>query len=296
MVKRLRVPPPVGPLAEAGLSYLIKVTAGAQSHTVLFDAGISGDCLLHNAKILASSLAVMLGQVTADLKDVEAVIVSHGHFDHFGGLPVFLGWAKKHLPVFIQAGAFVSRRYQVLPDLRADMPKIDEEALIKGGADIKRIEDAAVIAGGLVMISGKVVRQTDFEKGMPGMEAQINGEWVADPFHDDQGLALNLKGRGLIIIGGCSHAGIVNTAKHLQKASKIDKVHAVLGGFHLTGANEKIIEPSIAAMKKIAPAHIVPMHCTGWRAINAFAREMPESFILNSVGTTYIFQSQVAAG
>jgi 7,8-dihydropterin-6-yl-methyl-4-(beta-D-ribofuranosyl)aminobenzene 5'-phosphate synthase len=290
VAKRLRVMPPSGPLSEPGLSYLIKVYAGTESHTLLFDTGVSGICLLHNAQTFASSLAVMMGQVGADFKDIEAVILSHGHFDHFGGLLAFLDHAKKEMPVFLQADAFVSRRFKVNPQLRLDMPGMNEMALTKAGANLNKTEGPLTIASGLVLLSGKVERQTDFEKGMPEMEAKINDDWIQDPFYDDQGLAVNIKGCGLVVVGGCSHAGIINTVKYLQKVSRIDKVHAVLGGFHLSGENEKIIDPTIVEMKAIDPDYIVPMHCTGWKAINRFAEKMPESFILNSVGTTYIFQ------
>jgi 7,8-dihydropterin-6-yl-methyl-4-(beta-D-ribofuranosyl)aminobenzene 5'-phosphate synthase len=201
----------------------------------------------------------------------------------------FLGQAQKTMPVFLHAGAFVPRRFQVNPELRIDMPAMDEKALIQAGADLREIEGATPIASGLVLLSGKVTRQTDFETGMPGMEARIDGEWVTDPFHDDQALAVNLKGKGLVVLGGCSHAGIINTVKHLQKASGVHAVHAVLGGFHLAGANEKGIDPTIGEMKAFDADYIVPMHCTGWKAINQFSREMAERFIVNSVGTTYVF-------
>ena len=290
VVKRLKVLPPNGPLSEPGLSYLIKVYAGPEARTLLFDTGISGTCLLHNAKTFASSRAVLMGEIGADFKDIGAVILSHGHFDHFGGLLGFLGQAKKVMPLYLHKDAFVSRRHQVGPEFRIDMPGMDETELTKAGAEIKKIEDATTIASDLVLLSGKVERQTNFEKGMPGMEARIDNEWIPDPFYDDQGLAVNIKGQGLVVLGGCSHAGIINTVKYLQKVSGIQKVHAVLGGFHLSGLNENLIDPTISEMKAINTEYIIPMHCTGWKAINRFSQEMPGQFILNSVGTTYIFQ------
>jgi 7,8-dihydropterin-6-yl-methyl-4-(beta-D-ribofuranosyl)aminobenzene 5'-phosphate synthase len=290
VVKRLRVLPPNGPLPEPGLSYLVKVHAGSEAHTLLFDAGISGTCLLHNAMNFAMSRAVMMGELGADFNSIEAVVLSHGHFDHFSGLLGFLCQAKKGMPLLLQAGAFVSRRFQVSLQLRIDMPGMDEMALTKEGAKLEKINGASTIAPSLVLLSGRVERQTDFETGMPGMEAKIGDEWIPDPFYDDQGLAVNIKGRGLVVLGGCSHAGIINTVKHLQKVSGIEKVHAVLGGFHLSGENEKLIAPTISEMKAIDPHYVAPMHRTGWKAINRFAQEMPERFILNSVGTTYVFQ------
>jgi 7,8-dihydropterin-6-yl-methyl-4-(beta-D-ribofuranosyl)aminobenzene 5'-phosphate synthase len=289
IVKRLRVIPPTSPLAEPGLSCLVKVYAGSETHTLLFDTGISGKCLLHNAKIFESSKAVLTGEVGANFKEIESVILSHGHFDHAGGLLEFLGQAKKGMPLFLHKEAFVSRRHQLAPEFYIDMPGMDEKELTSAGAELKKIEGASFIASGLVLLSGEVERQTDFEKGMPGMEAWIGDEWIPDPFHDDQGLALNIKGKGLVVLDGCSHAGIINTVKHLQKVSGIGEVHAVLGGFHLAGLNEKLIEPTISEMKAIHPQYVAPMHCTGWKAINRFAQEMPEQFILNGVGTTYIF-------
>jgi 7,8-dihydropterin-6-yl-methyl-4-(beta-D-ribofuranosyl)aminobenzene 5'-phosphate synthase len=290
VVKRLRVLPPNGPLSEPGLSYLIKVHAGSQSHTLLFDAGISGTCLLHNAKAFAVSRAVITGEVGADFKNIEAVVLSHGHFDHFGGLMGFFAQAKRQMPLYLHAGAFVPRRFQVSPQLRIDMPAMDATALANAGAKLEKIECAATIASGLVLMAGTVERQTDFETGLSGMEAKIGDDWIPDPFYDDQAIAIHIKGRGLVILAGCSHAGIINTVKHLQKVSGIEKVHAVLGGFHLAGENERLIDPTIGEMKQIGPDYVVPMHCTGWKAINQFAEMMPQCFILNSVGTTYVFQ------
>jgi 7,8-dihydropterin-6-yl-methyl-4-(beta-D-ribofuranosyl)aminobenzene 5'-phosphate synthase len=170
------------------------------------------------------------------------------------------------------------------------MPTLDEEALKETGAVLHPTVEASTLASDLVLVSGEVERVTDFERGFPWAEAKMDGDWVVDPFHDDQGVAVKVKDRGLVVIGGCSHAGIINTVRHVQKVAGTDTVHAVLGGFHLSGPIfEPIVGQTIQEMKKIGPAFVVPMHCTGWKAIHQFAREMPEQFVLNSVGTTYVF-------
>jgi len=152
-------------------------------------------------------------------------------------------------------------------------------------------KEASTLASDFVLVTGDVERVTDFEKGFPWAEAKINNIWIVDPFHHDQGVAVKVRGRGLVVVGGCSHAGIINTVKYAQKVTGTDKVHAVLGGFHLSGRLfEPIIGVTIEEIKKICPDIVVPMHCTGWKAINQFAKEMPEQFILNGVGTTYVFQ------
>jgi 7,8-dihydropterin-6-yl-methyl-4-(beta-D-ribofuranosyl)aminobenzene 5'-phosphate synthase len=290
MVKRLRVLPPNAPLAEPGLSFLIKVYADSNEHTVLFDAGITANCLLHNAQSLAQSKAVLMGEVGVNIQDIEAVVLSHGHFDHFGGLLGLFNEFGKAIPLYLHPKATVPRRFQMNPQMLIDMPGLDEEALKKAGASFQHEQCAFRIASDLILISGEVERVSEFEKGMPGMEAKIDDNWIPDPFYDDQGLAISLKNKGLVVIGGCSHAGIVNTVKHLRTKAGVDRVHAVLGGFHLSGDNEKIIDRTIEEVKAINPDYVVPMHCTGWNAIHRFAKEMPEQFLLNSVGSTFIFQ------
>jgi 7,8-dihydropterin-6-yl-methyl-4-(beta-D-ribofuranosyl)aminobenzene 5'-phosphate synthase len=281
VVKRPRIPPPQAPLAEHGLSCLLKVNADSEEHVVLVDAGIAATCLFHNADLL-----------NVDLSQVESVVLSHGHFDHFGGLPELLSRVPEGILLVLHPDAFLQRRLNAPVIGRpVDMPALDEEALEEAGAVLHKAKRACTLASDLVLVTGEVERVTDFERGFPWAEAKIDDDWVVDPFHDDQGVAVKVKDRGLVVIGGCSHAGIINTVKQAQKAARTDTVHAVLGGFHLTGpVFEPIIGPTIEEMKKIGPEYVVPMHCTGWKAINQFAKEMPEQFVLNSVGTTYVFQ------
>jgi len=281
VVKRPMVPPPGAPLAEHGFSCLLKVYAGSEEHVVLMDAGISATCLFHNADLLE-----------VDLGAVESVVLSHGHFDHFGGLLDLLNRVNEGMPLLLHPDAFLHRRLNIpFIGRPVEMPVLDEGALKETGVALHQAEEASTLASDLVLVTGRVERITDFEKGFPWAEAKIDGDWTADPFHDDQGVAVKVKGKGLVVIGGCSHAGIINTVKHAQKVAGMDAVHAVLGGFHLTGpVFEPVIGPTIEEMKKIGPDFVVPMHCTGWKAINQFAQEMPEQFVLNSVGTTYVFQ------
>jgi 7,8-dihydropterin-6-yl-methyl-4-(beta-D-ribofuranosyl)aminobenzene 5'-phosphate synthase len=281
VVKRPIIFPPKAPLAEHGLSCLLKIYADAEEHVVLVDAGIAATCLFHNADLLK-----------VDLSQVESVVLSHGHFDHFGGLPEFLSRASEGICLVLHPDAFLQRRLNIPVIGRSvGMPALDEEALKEAGAVLHKAKEASTLASDLVLVTGEVERVTDFERGFPWAEAKIDGHWAVDPFHDDQGVAVKVKDKGLVVIGGCSHAGIINTVKQAQKATRTDAVHAVLGGFHLTGpVFEPIIEPTIEEMKKIDPDYVVPMHCTGWNAINQFAKEMSGQFVLNSVGTTYVFQ------
>ncbi len=287
--KRLRIlPPGVTPLAEHGLSCMIKVRKGEEQHTILMDAGVSGVCLEHNANLMAGSRAVVNGEVTANIQDVESVFLSHGHVDHFGGLAYFLAKTQKDLPLILHPDAFIQRRSKRY-GLIFDMPLLDETTLAASGAVINRSTSPVMLAADMILSTGEVERSTDFEKSPKSLEAKIDGQWITDLFKDDQALAVQVKDRGLVIIGGCSHAGIINTITTIQKNIGSDRIHAVLGGFHLTGAENTVVDPTVLEMRRLAPDYVIPMHCTGWDATNRFAREMPDQFILNSVGTTYIF-------
>ena len=288
-IKRMRIAPPDAPKAEHGLAYLVTVQAGEKKHTILMDAGISGECLNHNAALLPKSLAGAFGVVKHRIEDVESIVLSHGHFDHFGGLKTYLSNAGKRLPMVLHPGAFVERRVKLGPETYVPMPSLTEEDLTAAGVDLDKRDKPSTVAGGMILVSGTVERTTDFETGSPGLESRQNGEWKPDLFEDDQAIAFRLKDKGLVVLGGCSHSGIINTVRHLAKTSSTEQIHAVIGGFHLSGPGEKLIDPTVKAMQIIDPELIVPTHCTGWKAINTFAKAMPDRFALNTVGTTFLF-------
>jgi 7,8-dihydropterin-6-yl-methyl-4-(beta-D-ribofuranosyl)aminobenzene 5'-phosphate synthase len=115
-----------------------------------------------------------------------------------------------------------------------------------------------------------------------------HGEWHPDPLIlDDQALVVRLRDRGLVILSGCGHAGIVNTVRFARKLTGTDAVAAIIGGFHLSGPMfEPMIEPTIDALADLSPALVVPAHCTGWRAVHRLAARLPHAFVMSTVGTT----------
>ncbi len=286
--KRPQLPFPHLLLAEHGFSCLIKVYAGAEEHLVLMDAAITPACLFNNANLL-----------NVNTGKIEAVVLSHGHPDHFLGLGELLKFVSKEqnekLPIFLHPDAFLERRMNIPAIGRpVSIPVLNEDALIEAGAVLVESENASMVADNLIFTTGEIERKIPFEKGFPWAEAKLDGNWILDPFRDDQGLVIKLKGKGLVVISGCAHAGIINTVEYAKKITGTEKVHAVLGGFHLTGRIfDPIIQPTIDEMKRIGPDYVVPMHCTGWKAINRFAEEMPEQFMLNTVGTTYVFNGNL---
>ena len=202
---------------------------------------------------------------------------------------IYKYWLDHEVPADKKEQATLRRRLNSPAKGPVELPQLDAVALKKAGADILMRSGPSTLATGHLLVTGEVERKTAFENGMPGMEIFTDGNWNPDPIRDDQALVINILDKGLVVLIGCAHAGIINTVEYAKKISGIDHVHAVLGGFHLTGpAFAPVIQPTIDAMKRINPDYVVPMHCTGWDAINRFMTGMPGRCILNTVGTTYL--------
>jgi len=268
-------------LAEHGFSALVKTTAGSKTHTLLFDFGFSENGAAQNTKTLG-----------VDMTAVEAIALSHGHSDHTGGMDQMTALiGRKNIPFIVHPSVFKSPRYlKVNEQFKINFPKLTKERLAQTGLEVIEAKEPYPLLGRTILFLGEIPRSTDFEKGFPIAHFVENDVEKWDAIEDDTSIVMNLKGKGLVILSGCAHAGIINTILYARKVTGIEKVHAVMGGFHLSGALfEPIIDRTAEELKKLAPRYVVPAHCTGRKAIIRIEKEMPDQFILNMAGTKLTF-------
>lgn len=284
---RVRDGQPAPPLlAEHGFSALVRVNKAGIVHTILLDTGMSETTMLINTD-----------QLGTDLGAAEAVVISHGHFDHINGLVPALSRLRPGIPIVIHPHAFAPRIMKLPDGTQVRMTPLDPAALERAGAKIVRESEPSLLADGTILVTGQVPRVTDFEFGLPFQYAVVDGAEQHDPLTpDDQSIAVAVKGKGLVIVSGCAHAGIINSVKCVCELTGVHNVHAIAGGFHLAGPlYEAAIEPTVNAMEQFNPDFLLPTHCTGWKAIHTCAGRMPDAFVQNSVGTRLILGSVPSA-
>ncbi|MGB8651853.1 MAG: MBL fold metallo-hydrolase [Mycobacteriales bacterium] len=272
----------VGLVAEHGFAALVSVRRGDRTSTVLFDTGISPDGMTLNAERLG-----------VDWSAVQGVVLSHGHFDHAGGF-AGLARATRSLPMTVHPGIWTRRRLAPPGVEPAEMPTLSRRALEGEGFQVVERRVPSLLLDGCVLITGEVDRTTEFERGMPPAHQALRGDrWEHDPLVvDDQALVVNVRDKGLVVLTGCGHAGAVNIVRHAMRLTRVDRLHALLGGLHLGGpAFEPVIAPTVEALTAFSPALLVPGHCTGWRAQHAFAAAFPDAWVQGSVGTRYSLAS-----
>ncbi|MDZ4246613.1 MAG: MBL fold metallo-hydrolase, partial [Dehalococcoidia bacterium] len=215
----------------------------------------------------------------------DTVVISHGHPDHYGGLIGLLEQRKAPVNVVLHPNALLSR-YAVSPGGDLNGPYLlDKEKVERSGGRLILCENHMMVTDG-VLVTGEVSRGCSPEwPGKAERKILKNGIWENDEFSDDQAVVVNLKGKGLVVIGGCMHAGIINTMEHVKKVSGIDRIHAIIGGFHLTGAPEENTITAIENLKKVNPALLIGGHCTGLNTIFKMMQMMPEQFRISCSGT-----------
>lgn len=265
------------PVAEHGFSALIRVKRGNTSGTILYDTGLNPRHLLYNMDALEIKLA-----------DIQSVILSHGHADHamgLAGLAQRLG--SRHLPLLLHPDAYLERKLVLPNGQEVALPPPRKADLLREQIQVIEEVGPSMLLEGMILVSGEVARTSSFEHGWPIHYARHEQGWEPDPLiHDDQCAIMQVQDKGLVIVTGCGHAGIVNIVRNAQALTGVQEIYAIIGGFHLNGPFfEPIIPATIAALQQMHPRYLIPGHCTGWVATHQMARVMPEAFIAPSVGT-----------
>jgi len=274
--------------AAHGLSCLITTRQASSTGTLLFDTGPEDRTFEQNVSRLG-----------ADLGPVEAIVLSHGHWDHGGAMLRALQLIRdrnggREIPYYSHPDMFRTRAAKQ-PNgsmrLMEDVPSID--ALTAYGARVVNTREPQLLLDGMAYVSGEIPRVTTFERGLLGQHRKtLDGTgWEADELiMDERFVAVNVARKGLIVFTACSHAGIVNVLEHAKTRFPDVPLHAVVGGLHLSGANERIIPETVDAMRTFDLSFIAAGHCTGWRAITALANAFGDSKLVPlSVGKRVSF-------
>jgi len=267
-------------IAEHGFSVLVTVRKDRAEHRVLFDAGTSPDGVVENMR-----------RLDIDPGSIEAIVCSHGHFDHTTGIDGLIrAVGRPNMPVLIHPHFWRRRRVR-LPGIEPqEIPSVSKRALQDAGFEVIEEAQPSFLLGGSVLVTGEVARTTGYEPGFPPQDAWLDGAWAPDPLVlDDQALMINVSGKGLVVMTGCGHAGIVNICRYARRLTGDQlPLYAVLGGFHLNGPLfEPLIPRVLDHLAELDPQILVPAHCTGWRAQHAMGRRFGEAFVPNGVGTRF---------
>jgi len=243
-------------VASHGLSFQVETSVAGVDSRILMDTGPPPNVALKNADMIG-----------ADVQHVDAIVISHGHYDHTGGLLEILRRTHGGVPVVAHPLA-INPKFSLDPSLKFIGSNLDQVSVNAAGGILLLARNPVAIASG-VMTTGEVPRETGFERSETFWTVQ--GErFLEDPITDDQALLVNVKDKGLVVITGCAHSGIINTLRLAKKISGIGRVCAIVGGFHLARADNDRIETTLDEVLSMGLRSIHPCHCTGAKARQRF--------------------------
>jgi len=280
--KRYRSVPGKSIHAEHGLSYYVETTVSGKTSACMFDYGLDPVGVMNNIALLG-----------IDVGKANAFSLSHGHYDHYTSAVSILRQNQSRIaagtPFYVGEEAF-ARRYALRPGATepTDLGQLRKDEIEALGLKVVEVKAPLEIVPG-AYFTGNIERVTAYEKVPTTFQIKRGEKLEHDTFPGEQAVFFKVKGKGLVVLSGCAHAGIVNTIRQAQKSAGTEKVHAILGGFHLINTKPELIQSTVADIKAMKPDMIVPAHCTGFEAIVAFSREMPNEFVMNTAGTQYTF-------
>jgi len=243
-------------LGQHGVSFLLEGISGKERKNILIDVGQNSEALLHNMKIMGISPSI-----------IDAVILTHCHYDHTQGITTMLRHiGKKDLPVIAHTDLFrlhfITEPYHRLVGI---MPGDSKNEIERAGGSISLSKEPVMIMPG-IMTTGEVPRRNDFEKVGIALKTIENRNIVDDGMLDDTSLIANINDIGLVIITGCSHAGIINIVSYAKEITGVSKVEAIIGGLHLVDAADDVINRTVKELDTMNVSWISAGHCTGFKA------------------------------
>jgi 7,8-dihydropterin-6-yl-methyl-4-(beta-D-ribofuranosyl)aminobenzene 5'-phosphate synthase len=273
--------------AHWGLSLVIRAKRGGMSHGLLFDSGPEGATVERNGDRLG-----------IDFASIEEVVLSHGHWDHGGGMIsalrlIYQANGGKRVPVHVNEGMFVDRGMD-MGGIFLPFDSVPSAADMEtAGGDIVSNPDPHTALDDMFYVSGEIPRVTPYEVGLPPSHVRKTGQgWEPDRLiMDERYLAVHVQGKGIIVFTACSHAGVVNVLKDARNVFDPVPVYGVMGGLHLSGATmEQIIPDTVRDLRQFNLREIVPGHCTGWRAVHELVGAFGEGRVVPSaVGQSHRF-------